>query len=91
MSISLLVLDLMKFSFMRDLPKIRKLEISPSEFLPVSGDWGELGMPNYHECPNKMLLNASKRQSYRFYSFIVIKRKLTRVVKLTPPTGCWRC
>ena len=46
MSISLLVLDLLKFSFMRDLPKIRKLEISPSEFFSVSGDWGELGMPN---------------------------------------------
>ena len=31
---------------MRDLPEIRKLEIPPSEFCPISGDWNELEIPN---------------------------------------------
>ena len=46
MSISLLVLELWQFSFMRDCPKIRKSEIPLSEFCPISGDWSELGIPS---------------------------------------------
>ena len=46
MSISSLVLKLWQFSFIRDWPEIRKSEIPPSEFCPISGDWGELGIPN---------------------------------------------
>ena len=46
MSMSSLVLELWQFSFIRDWPEIRKSEIPLSEFLPISGDWGELGMPN---------------------------------------------
>ena len=46
MSISSLVLELWQFSFMRDWPEIRKSEIPPSEFCPISGDWGELWIPN---------------------------------------------
>ena len=46
MSISSLVLELWQFSFIRDWPEIRKSEIPPSEFCPISGDWGELGIPN---------------------------------------------
>ena len=45
MSISSLVLELWQFSFIRDWPEIRKLEIPPSEFCPISGDWGELWIP----------------------------------------------
>ena len=30
----------------RDWPEIRKLEIPLSELCPISGDWGELGVPN---------------------------------------------
>ena len=41
-----LVLELWQFSFMRDWPEIRKSEIPPSEFCPISGDWGELWIPN---------------------------------------------
>ena len=40
MSISSLILELWQFPF------IRKSEILPSEFRPISGDWGELGKPN---------------------------------------------
>ena len=45
-SISSLVLELWQFSFIRDWPEIRKSEIPPSEFCPISGDWGELWIPN---------------------------------------------
>ena len=46
MSISSPVLELWQFSFIRDWPEIRKSEIPPSEFCPISGDWGELWIPN---------------------------------------------
>ena len=46
MSISSLVLELWQFSFIRDWPEIRKSEIPPSKFCPISGDWGELWIPN---------------------------------------------
>ena len=46
MSISSLVLELWQFTFIRDWPEIRKSEIPPSEFCPISGDWGKLGIPN---------------------------------------------
>ena len=46
MSISSLVLELWQFSFIRDWPEIRKSEIPLSEFYPISGDWGELWIPN---------------------------------------------
>ena len=46
MSISSLFLELWQFSFIRDWPEIRKSGITPSKFCPVSGDWGELGIPN---------------------------------------------
>ena len=46
MSISLLVLELWQFSFIRDWPEILKSEIPLSEFFSKSGDWGELWIPN---------------------------------------------
>ena len=46
MAISVLVLKLWQFLFIRDSTETRKLEISPSEFCPISGDWGKLGIPN---------------------------------------------
>ena len=45
-SISSLVLELWQFSFTRDWPEIRKSEIHPSEFCPISEDWGKLWIPN---------------------------------------------
>ena len=46
MSISLLVLEIWQFPFMKDWPGIGKSVILPSTFCPLSGDWGKLGMPN---------------------------------------------
>ena len=46
MSISLLVLELWQFFFIRDWPEIRKSETLPSEFCPKSEDWGKLWIPN---------------------------------------------
>ena len=63
MSISLLVLELWQFSFIRDWPETQKSEIPPSEFCPISGDWAEWRIPN---------LNVAKCQGYNFCSQAVI-------------------
>ena len=39
------VLELWQFCFIRDWQEIRKSEIPPSEFFPISADWNELGIP----------------------------------------------
>ena len=46
MTISLLVLELRQFSFIRDWPEILKSEILSSEFCQISGDWDKFGIPN---------------------------------------------
>ena len=46
MPISSLVLELWQLFVIRDWPEIWKSEIPPSKFCPISGDWGELWMPN---------------------------------------------
>ena len=46
MSISSLLLELWQFSFIRGWPEIRILEVPPSEFCPISGDWDELWITN---------------------------------------------
>ena len=45
-SISLPVLELWEFSFIRDWPEIQKSEIPQSEFRPISPVWGKLQIPN---------------------------------------------
>ena len=47
MSTSPLVLEVWQFSFQRDWPEIRKLEISPSKFCPIYGDWSVSEIPNF--------------------------------------------
>ena len=67
MSISSLVLELWQFSFIRDWPEIRKLEIPPSEFCPKSGDWvPNLARMSLIEC-YWMLQNS------RFAAFTVLE------------------
>ena len=46
MSISLLVLELRQFSFIKDWPKIQK-SVPPSRFCPNSEDWVKLGIPYF--------------------------------------------
>ena len=69
------------FFFIRDWPEIWKSEIPPSEFRPISGDWGKLGLPNVARISrincNKILLNVAKCQGNSFYRFWVIKGKPT--------------
>ena len=47
MSISSLVLWLWQFSLIKDWPEIRKSEIPPSEFCPISENWGKSGIVNW--------------------------------------------
>ena len=73
-SISSLDLELWQFSFISDWPEIWKLEITQSEFFPMSGEWGELLIQNLGtNVSDEILLNATKCQSYSFYRFWVIK------------------
>ena len=79
LSIPLLVLELWQFLFIRDWPflfirdwpEIQKSEIPLSEFYPISGDWGKLGIPNLPE------MFLKKRylmlQNSRFLGFSVSK------------------
>ena len=88
MSISPLLLELWQFfSFVRDWPEIRKLEIPLSEFYPISGDWAELWIPSFkvgtNVC-NRMLLNDANFQGYSFYRFWVNKVKPIEGDKITP-------
>ena len=46
MSISMQLLELWQFTFIRDWPEIQKSEMPYSEFFPISGGWGELGITN---------------------------------------------
>ena len=73
MSISLLVLESWHFSFIRDWPEIRQLEVPLPEFSAMSGDWGKLWIPNLA----RILVNAAKFQGCSSYRFWVIKGKPT--------------
>ena len=66
---SLLVLELWQFLFISDWLEIQKSEMPPSEFPPISRDWGKLGIPNLAQMTNvsnKKLLNAAKYQGYYY-------------------------
>ena len=91
MSTSSLVLELRQSYFIRNWPEIRKSEISPSEFCPIFGDWGESGIPNFGKnISNKMFLDAAKCQDYSFYRSWVIKGTHYGWVKLPPnPPTPW--
>ena len=85
MSISSLVLELWQFSFIRDWSEIRKPDITPSEFCPVSKDKGDLGIPNLARMSLMKCYRMLKNVSYSFYRFWVIKGKPTGKVKSLPP------
>ena len=85
MSISLMVLELWQFSFIKDWPEIRKSKIPPSGL----NIWrlGQVGNNKFDtNVSNKMLLNAAKSQGCSICRFEVIKGKPTRGrgVKLSP-------
>ena len=62
--ISLMVLELSQFLFIKDWPEIRKSETIPSECYPIPGEWCKLSY-------------AAKCQVYSFYRFRVIQGKST--------------
>ena len=86
MSMSSLVLELWQFSFIRDWPEIRKLDISPSEFCPISGDRRELVIPNLARMSQMKCYRILQNDNYGIYRFWVIKGKPTGRVKLLPPS-----
>ena len=86
MSMSSLVLELWQFSFIRDWPEIRKLDISPSEFCPISGDRRELVIPNLARMSQMKCYRILQNANYGIYRSWVIKGKPTGRVKLLPPS-----
>ena len=85
MSISSLFLELWQFPFIKDWPEIRKSEIPVWLFFNI---WrlGRVRNTKFGTIvSNKMLLNAAKCQSYKFYRFWVIKRKPTGDKFTAPP------
>ena len=83
--ISSLVLELWQLSFIRDWPKIRKSEKPPSEFCPISEDWGNLWIPNLARLSLTeyywMLQNS---RVTAFTVFVLLRENQVRGVKLPP-------
>ena len=71
MLVSLLVLELWQFSLIKDWSEIQQSEIHPSEFCPISGDWGNLGIPGLIEM---LLMNCYwMLQNTRVTAFMVFE------------------
>ena len=88
MTMSSLILELWKFSFIRDWPEIRKSEVPPSEFCPTSGDWSKLCIPNLArvsliEC--YWMLQISRVTTFTVLE-LLRENQLRGGVKLSPPT-----
>ena len=86
MSNSWLVLELWQLSFIKDWPEIRKSEIPPSEFRPISRDWVKLGTPNL---ARMFLIKCYwMLQNARITAIIVTEllRENQQGDKITPPT-----
>ena len=87
MSISLLVMELWQFSFIRGWQEIQILEIPSSEFWQISGHWGELGISNFTGMSiMKCYWMLQNTRVSAFYRFWVIKGKSTVGIKLLPLT-----
>ena len=83
MSISSLVLEVRQFSFLRDWPRIRKLEIPLSYFCAVSWAWGELRIPN--------LTRMSFIKCYRMLQIArVISFTISELLRENQLGGGWR-
>ena len=86
MSNSWLVLELWQLSFIKDWPEIRKSEIPPSEFRPISRDWVKLVTPNL---ARMFLIKCYwMLQNVRITAIIVYEllRENQQGDKITPPT-----
>ena len=86
MSISSLVLELWQFYFIRDWPKIQKSEILPSGFCPISGDGGELWIPNLARMSLKNITECCNMPGVTGFTVFELLREnqLERGGKITP-------
>ena len=88
MSILSLVLELWQLYFVRDWPEIRKSEIPPSEFCPISGDWDKLWIPNLArmsliEC--YWMLQNSRVTAFTIFEFLRENQLEGQNYPLPPP------
>ena len=84
MSISLLVLELWQFSFIRDWPEIWKSEIPQSEFHAISSDWGELGIPNLARMSLMKCYRMLQNVKVTSFSVSALLRENQQGGKITP-------
>ena len=82
-SILSLFLESQQFSCL----EIRKLEIPPSKFCPIYGDWSELGIPNLAQMP--LIKSYWMQQNAKVSALIVseLLRENQQEVKLLPTQG----
>ena len=83
MSIPSLVLELWQFWFIKDWPEIQKFEIPQSGFWPISGDWGQLGIPHLASMSlikSYWMLQNARVRAFTFYELL---KKNQQGVKLT--------
>ena len=67
---------IISISFYKGLTRNLEIGNTPSEFCPISEDWGWVRNTKFGtNVSNKMLLNATKFQGYSFYRFWGIKGK----------------
>ena len=88
MSISWLFLELWQLLFIKDWPETRKSEIPMSAFGPISGDWGELGIPRLTRM--SLIKSYWMLQNARVAAFTpseLLLRKPTGAVKLPPSSS----
>ena len=86
MSMSLLVLQLWQFSFMKDWPEIQKPEKTSSEFRPTSGDRDELGIPNFAQISLMKVKECCKMREPQLLPFLSYIREINMVGVKLPPT-----
>ena len=78
--------ELWQFLFIRDSPEIRKSKKTPSEFCPISGDWGEWRIPNL--AWTSLIKYYAILQNARVTAFTIseLLRENQQGVKLPPPS-----
>ena len=85
MSMPWLVLELWQFSFIKDWPEIRNLEIHSSRFCLISGDWGKSGIPNLAQMSLINCYSTLQNARVKAFTFSELLRENQQVAKIAPP------
>ena len=87
MSISLLLVELWQFSFIRDGPEIWNSEIHSSQICPISGDSGKWGIPYMPRMFLKNIIQCYKIPAFAVCKLLREKPQGGRITSLVPRLG----